>query len=88
MCQGVLATSTPCISYFLKKHRVEYYDRMTEVRGRKIDVFYEDMGVLVEMKGRGVSLDEASVRSRKAGPETPFQQAKWYADNLRCCPAA
>lgn len=53
-----------------------------KVKGRKIDVFYEDMGVLVEMKGRGVSLDEAAVRSKKAGPETPFQQAKWYADNL------
>ena len=53
-----------------------------KVKGRKIDVFYEDMGVLVEMKGRGISLDEATVRSKKAGAETPFQQAKWYADNL------
>lgn len=53
-----------------------------KVKGRKIDVFYEDMGILVEMKGRGISLDEATVRSKKAGPETPYQQAKWYADNL------
>ncbi|MDO4590986.1 MAG: hypothetical protein Q4B35_06295, partial [Slackia sp.] len=53
-----------------------------KVKGRKIDVFYEDMGVLVEMKGRGIGLDEASVRSKKAGLETPYQQAKWYADNL------
>lgn len=53
-----------------------------KVKGRKIDVFYEDMGVLVEMKGRGIGLDEAAVRSKKAGPETPYQQAKWYADNL------
>ena len=53
-----------------------------KVRGRKIDVFYEDMGVLVEMKGRGISLDEATVRSKRAGAETPYQQAKWYADNL------
>ena len=53
-----------------------------KVKGRKIDVFYEDMGALVEMKGRGISLDEATVRSKKAGPETPYQQAKWYADNL------
>lgn len=53
-----------------------------KVRGRKIDVFYEDMGILIEQKGRGISLDEASVRSIKAGAETPFQQAKWYADNL------
>ena len=60
--------------------RVLEFER--KVKGRKIDVFYEDMGVLVEMKGRGVSLDEASVRSKRVGPETPFQQAKWYADNL------
>lgn len=60
--------------------RVLEFER--KVKGRKIDVFYEDMGVLVEMKGRGISLDEATVRSKKAGAETPFQQAKWYADNL------
>lgn len=53
-----------------------------KVKGRKIDVFYEDMGILIEQKGRGISLDEATVRSKKAGSETPFQQAKWYADNL------
>lgn len=53
-----------------------------KVKGRKIDVFYEDMGILIEMKGRDISLDEATVRSKKAGPETPYQQAKWYADNL------
>lgn len=53
-----------------------------KVKGRKIDVFYEDMGILIEMKGRGISLDEVTVRSKKAGPETPYQQAKWYADNL------
>lgn len=53
-----------------------------KVKGRKIDVFYEDMGILIEQKSRGISLDEATVRSKKAGPETPYQQAKWYADNL------
>ncbi len=53
-----------------------------KVRGRKIDVFYEDMGVLIEQKSRGVDLDKKSERSKKAGEETPFQQAKWYADNL------
>ncbi len=53
-----------------------------KVSGRKIDVFYEDMGILIEMKSRGVSLDKASERSKKAGGETPYQQAKWYADNL------
>lgn len=53
-----------------------------KVKGRKIDVLYEDMGILIEQKSRGVSLDEATVRSKRVGPETPFQQAKWYADNL------
>lgn len=53
-----------------------------KVKGRKIDVLYEDMGILIEQKGRGISLDEATVRSKKAGLETPFQQAKRYADNL------
>lgn len=52
------------------------------VKGRKIDVFYEDMGVLIEMKSRGVDLDKKSERSKKAGEETPYQQAKWYAENL------
>ena len=60
--------------------RVLEFER--KVRGRKIDVFYEDMGILIEQKGRGVSLDKASERSKRAGAETPFQQAKWYADNL------
>ncbi len=60
--------------------RVLEFER--KVKGRKIDVFYEDMGILIEMKGRGTSLDEAAVRSKKADPETPYQQAKWYADNL------
>lgn len=53
-----------------------------KVKGRKIDVFYEDMGILIEQKGRGISLDEATVRSKKVGPETPYQQACWYANNL------
>lgn len=52
------------------------------VKGRKIDVFYEDMGILIENKSRGCSLDEQYVRSKKVGAETPYEQAKWYADNL------
>ena len=50
-------------------HHLEFERK---VAGRKIDVFYEDMGILVEMKGRGISLDEATVRSKKAGPETLY----------------
>ena len=34
-----------------------------KVKGRTIDVFYEDMGILIEQKGRGISLDKASERS-------------------------
>ncbi len=52
------------------------------VKGRKIDVFYEDMGILIENKSRGCSLDERYTRSKKVGAETPYEQAKWYADNL------
>ena len=52
------------------------------VKGRKIDVFYEDMHILIENKSRGCSLDDRYERSKKAGPETPYQQARWYADNL------
>ena len=58
-----------------------------KVKGRKIDVFYEDMGILIEQKGRpgtggGCLLDDVSIRSKKVGPETPYQQARWYAENL------
>lgn len=34
MKQGVLTTPALYISYFLKKNRIEYYDRMTEVRNK------------------------------------------------------
>jgi molybdopterin converting factor small subunit len=53
-----------------------------KVKGRKIDVFYEDRGILIEMKGRGISLDKATERSKRAGAETPYEQALWYAGNL------
>ena len=32
--KGVLSTPALYLSYFLKKNRVEYYDRMTEVRAK------------------------------------------------------
>ena len=57
-------------------------DFQRKVGGRKIDVFYEDMKILIEQKGRGIDLDKPSVRSKRVGEETPFQQAKWYADNM------
>lgn len=55
------------------------------VKGRKIDVFHEDMGVLVEAKSRGVDLDRQYQRGKDGGGKrmvTPYEQAKWYADNL------
>ena len=59
-----------------------------KVQGRRIDVFFEDMGVLIEHKSRSVSLDEPEQRgwiNKAQGiPRmvTPFEQAKWYADNI------
>lgn len=64
------------------KNPTHVLDFERKVHGRKIDVFYEDLGVLIEQKSRGVDLDKKSERSKKAGEETPYQQAKWYADNL------
>ena len=72
LAQGLMGISNP----------THVLDFERKVRGRKIDVFYEDMGVLIEQKSRGVDLDKKSERSKKAGEETPYQQAKWYADNL------
>ena len=57
-----------------------------KVKGRRIDVFYEDRSVLIENKSRGVSLDapEQRGKDRYGNPRmvTPFEQAKWYADNI------
>ena len=59
-----------------------------KAKGRRIDVFHEDMGVLIENKSRGVSLDAPEQRGwidkAKKIPRmvTPYQQAKGYADDL------
>ena len=57
-----------------------------KVKGRRIDVFHEDVGVLIEHKSRGVDLDTPEPRGKdKSGAPrlvTPFEQAKWYADNI------
>lgn len=56
------------------------------VRGKTIDVFYEDMGILIENKSRGCDLDKQYERGRNEGGDarlvTPYQQARWYADNI------
>ena len=57
-----------------------------KVKGRRIDVFYEDRGVLVEQKAPGLDLDKQYERGKDEGGDarlvTPYQQGKWYADNL------
>lgn len=64
--------------------RVLKFER--RVQGRKIDVFHEDVGVLIEQKSRGVNLDKHYTRGKNEGGDarlvTPYEQAKWYADNL------
>ena len=47
-------------------------DFQRKVSGRKIDVFYEDMKILIDQKGKGIDLDKPSVRSKRVGEEAPF----------------
>jgi len=78
LCGEVLGISNP----------THVLDFERKVQGRKVDVFFEDVGVLIEHKSRGVSLDAPEQRGwiNKAQniPRmvTPFEQAKWYADNI------
>lgn len=66
-------------------HKLDFERR---ARGRKMDVFLEEMGVLIENKSRGVDLDEPEKRGwldkarRIPRMVTPYEQAKWYADNI------
>ena len=57
-----------------------------KVQGRRIDVLYDDMGILIENKSRGVNLDHNFQRGNNEGGDkrmvTPYEQAKWYADNM------
>ena len=64
-------------------------DRQRKVQGRKIDIFHEDVGVLIENKSRGVDLDKPEQRGfigtgKNKVPRmvTPYEQARWYADNI------
>ena len=77
LCQNVLGIASPTMALDFERR----------VKGRKIDVFYEDMGILIENKSRGIDLDvpEQRGKHRNSGAPrmvTPFQQAKWYADNI------
>ena len=76
LCMNVLGIANP----------TQHLDFERKVKGRRIDVFYEDRSVLIENKSRGVSLDAPEVRGKdrygNVRQVTPFEQAKWYADNI------
>ena len=71
MEKGILATPALYISYFLKKHRMEYYDRMTEVRERGSYVQWVKffLGALAESaRDATASIGElAALHDRNAG---------------------
>lgn len=52
------------------------------MKGRKVDAFYEDMGILIESKSRKAGILDEARDNGKYGLETPYQQAKWYHDNM------
>ena len=52
------------------------------VKGRKIDAFYEDMGILIEAKSRKPGILDEQRNNGRYGFETPYQQAKWYVNEL------
>ena len=42
----------------------QHLDFERKVKGRRIDVFYEDMGILIENKSRGISLTYPNSEAR------------------------
>lgn len=76
LCSQVLGIANP----------TQHLDFERKVKGRRIDVFYEDRSILIENKSRGISLDAPEQRGKdRYGNRrmvTPFEQAKWYADNI------
>ena len=76
LCMNVLGIANP----------TQHLDFERKVKGRRIDVFYEDRSILIENKSRGIDLDEPEQRGKNRRGNvrrvTPFEQAKWYADNI------
>ena len=76
LCMNVLGIANP----------TQHLDFERKVKGRRIDVFYEDRSILIENKSRGIDLDEPEQRGKDRRGNirwvTPFEQAKWYADNI------
>ena len=58
------------------------FERTVGNANKRMDVFYEDMKILIEQKSRGVSLDAALNRGKDKDSETAYQQACWYANHL------
>ena len=54
LCSQVLGIANP----------TQQLDFERKVKGRRIDVFYEDRSILIENKSRGVSLDEPEHRGK------------------------
>lgn len=75
LCMNVLGIANP-----------KHLDFERKVKGRRIDVFYEGRSILIENKSRGIDLDEPEQRGKDRRGNvrwvTPFEQAKWYADNI------
>ena len=76
LCQEVLGIPNP----------THVLDFERKVRGKRIDVFYEDHSILIENKSRGVDLDKKEQRGKNndGTPRmvTPYEQARWYADYI------
>ena len=76
LCQEVLGIHNP----------THVLDFERKVRGKRIDVFYEDHSILIENKSRGVDLDKKEQRGKNndGTPRmvTPYEQARWYADYI------
>jgi len=64
------------------KEPTKVLDFERRVKGRKIDAFYEDMGILIEAKSRKPGILDERRDNGRYGMETPYEQAKWYANEL------
>ena len=71
--QNVLGIVNPTEDNLLRFER--------RVHGRKIDVYCEKFGILIENKSRGISLTD-KIDHGKYGEETAYEQACWYRGNM------
>lgn len=78
-CLGVIPETLPSFARFEKP--VKGKTPAGKTNTRYIDVLIPDHRVLIEQKSMDKSLDKARDNG-VWGWETPFQQARWYANNL------